>query len=79
MLYAYRRGIYDNDTTYFKRCTRPNISKPFHANIQNTNSPDLKELNNKQLEYLAKSVIIDNLKEQLKNEVKKANLKIDKT
>ncbi len=42
------------------------------------NSPDLKELNNKQLEYLAKSVIIDNLKEQLKNEVKKANLKIDK-
>jgi site-specific recombinase XerC len=35
------------------------------------NSPEVKDLNDKQLELLAKSVVIDNLKEQLKTEVKK--------
>jgi len=41
------------------------------------NSPELKDLNDEQIEKLAKSVVIDNLKEQLKTEVKKSTINIE--
>jgi len=41
------------------------------------NSPELNDLNEAQIEKLAKSIVIDNLKEQLKTEVKKSTLDIE--
>lgn len=41
------------------------------------NSPDLRKLTDEQLEKLAKSLVIDNLKDQLKIEVKKATINIE--
>ncbi len=41
------------------------------------NSPELNDLNEAQIEKLAKSIVIDNLKEQLKTEVKKSSVNID--
>ena len=50
-----------------------NLSKQIHKIL---NSPELKDLKEDQIEKLAKSVIIENLKQQLKNEVKKCSSNI---
>jgi len=54
------------------------ISNKLSKQIDNLlNAPELKDLSEEQIRRLAKSVIIDNLKEQLKSEVKKSTLDID--